>query len=119
MIAVLEDRADGTLWQLTHRQSDARFAIRDDAVPAFFRGQVRQYSAFDGPVMGFNPRVRLLIRDGRLGYEMVVLGQGITDRDNARILTRRGNEQYSLEVTDGDWLQEGDTLGWSTVEGLD
>jgi len=115
-IITIEDRADGTIWQLTHRASDNRVAIRDDVVPIMLRGQVTHYSAYDGPVLGGKPKIRLLIRGGRIGYEVIDLGQGVTDRDNARILTRRSFANFALEILPLTWVSDGDRIGYSTVD---
>jgi len=118
-IIVMVDRADGTEWQLTHRQSDNRWALRDDPVPHGLRGQVRRFEAFDGPRLGAHPEVRLLIRDGRLGYEIAPLGQGVRDLDTHRVCTRRGLAAYSLEVIPAGWSGARDTLGWIVALGVE
>lgn len=112
MIVVLTDRADGKLWQLTHRVSDERFLLSDAPVPVSLRGQVRQYGAFDGPVLGDGPGIRLLVRAGRIGYEMVQSQQGVTDMDNAPVMTRRGTQNFSLLLTLAGWLRDGDRIGY-------
>jgi len=112
-IILMEDREDGTLWQLTHRRSDDRFAIRDDEVPRFLLGWVSRFGPSDGPyVRAAGRALRLLVRGGRLGYEVAPM------HSSSRVLTRRGLEKtYYLEVTDGNWAVDGDTLGWQVAAG--
>jgi hypothetical protein len=113
---IMVDRADGTHWQLTHRQSDDRFAIRDDPLHPTLRGQLSFFGPYEGPYLqvAFD-LVRLLIRDGRIGYEMVT---GRETYDSARVLTRRGPEKtYALEVIPAGWAREGDVLGWTVARG--
>ena len=116
----MQDRQDGTWWTLTHRQSDNRWAINDDPLPFAIRGQVQRWGPYDGPTVDWGKgTIRLLIRGGRIGYEVVDFGVATTDRDNARVMTRRGTTAYSLEITQGGWQREGDTLGWQVGLGTE
>lgn len=111
----LTDRDDGTVWLLTHRQSDERWAITDDPIPVNLRGFVSHYAADLGPIVGINPTIRLLIRGGRIGYEIDPLTGALRDRDQAQVTTRRGRVRFALGLDDTVWQQEGDTLGYNVV----
>lgn len=111
----MEDRDDGTIWLLTHRREDERWAITDDPIPGNLRGFVSHYAAFLGPVVGENPTVRLLIRGGRMGYEVDPLEGAVRDRDQAQVTTRRGRARFSLGIDIDGWTKEGDTLGYNVI----
>ena len=111
----LEDREDGAVWLLMHRRDDERWGISDEPVGHNLRGFVSHYAAFLGPVVGQNPTVRLLIRGGRLGYEVDPLQGAVTDRDQAQVSTRLGRERFSLGIDIDGWANPGDTLGYNVI----
>lgn len=114
---VLEDRADGTEWYLSHDGGHTHFAINSAAIPY---SDVVRYAAYEGPVMGTNPTIRLLVRGGRLGYEVTPLQQGVTDLNNQRVLSSRLTGSYRDRWTDEIMVpalwQDGLGLAW---EGID
>ena len=93
---VLTDRADGTLWILTHEADGSHVGI-ESTIPANAK-DLHTYPANVGPVLPTVPEARLLVRGGFLGYEETALPRATTDRDQARILTRRGVQSIVLEV---------------------
>ena len=118
---ILEDRADGTLWILSHRESDDRFKItsQDVAIPAHLRAQYRVYGPLEGPILEWGGGlIRLLIRGGRIGYEVLLPVQGQRDKDFPPVYTRDSYENHSLVLSQGDYLYEGDRFGYSTVDEL-
>lgn len=121
LITVLVDRADGTDWYITHRRSDDRIGINSGAVPRFHAGEVRRFPAYEEPYLPTNPTLRIFVRGGRLGYEVVPLERGVTDRDSGRVYTRLvppgAAVVYGLHITDGGWAAEGDPLGWEVAFG--
>jgi hypothetical protein len=113
---ILKDRDDDTPWVLSFRQEDERFAIVDTPLSWNMKGATRTYEAFAGPLMDFNPAVRLLIRGGRLGYEYAE-PEGFIDQDTSPIVSRKGVYAFILVLQQGTWLIEGDTIGYRV--GLD
>lgn len=116
-IIVLTDRADGTEWALSHRQSDNRLTLTDAAISPIRAQQVHRYPAYDGPRLKSAPHVQLFVRSGRLGYETVELPSYVTDVDQGRLLSRRGNETFAVEVIQGPYVYDGDALAWEDVRG--
>lgn len=108
----MTDREDGNVWYLTHDADDERFAINDSLPAGRLKGAIQRYEPYHGPIIAENPRLRLLIRNGRIGYEVEVLPQGVSDRDQARITTRRGVSDFRLEVHRSTWQTPGDVLGY-------
>lgn len=116
---VLTDRDDGTLWQLSHNtvihslDGVGHISIKD---PSSFNSRPygsHIYPAFEGPLLGTNPTVRLLVRNGHLGYEISPLPAHHTDRDNAPVFTRNVNQREVREiVVPTTWRVAGDVLGW-------
>ena len=91
---ILTDRADGTLWALVHNGDS--FGI-DDTVHIKRTDKV-EFGAFHGPRLASNPKVRLLVRNGFLGYEDVTLPVGESELNTQRPLTRRGVDRKTFEV---------------------
>lgn len=119
---VMVDRADGREWLLVHNLTvappDGHIAITD-VLPSS-RAEITRFGPYDGPYV--QPRtnaqedrvIRLLIRSGFLGYEMVEQ-QGITGQAQARVLTRRDNSRTRREVlVPTAWATPGDVLSWTT-----
>ena len=107
---VLTDRATGTKYGLIH-DSTGNFIGLDDAA-SVVTGEVVIYGAHDGPILSLRPTVRLLVRNGHLGYEDLPLPTGVTDRDNAPPLSRRGNESKLFEIKAGTGWVTGDVLAY-------
>lgn len=98
MYMILVDRDDGTEWYLSHDASHTHFAINDGPLPVTNKYFYVKYDAFEGPLVGVNPTVRLYIRDGHLGYDTEELPEYIHYEDNQRVLSRRGFERFTCEV---------------------
>lgn len=117
---VFTDRDDGTLWLLGHTTDPAGpdgygYVTLNDTFSA--RENARVYDAYDGPLLGKNPLIRLLVRGGQLGYEMVDMGVGTHDIDQARVLSRNGNRgDFSDIIVPTSWQRFDDTLAWEHVE---
>ncbi len=115
---VLTDRADGTLWLLTHTQSlpgpdgEGYFSITD-VIPRSVNTRV--YAAYDEPPVESQPNMRVIIRNGSLGVEVPVdRGQGVTDMDVAPLQTRKGYERRTAYLyAPEDWNLLGYVLAWS------
>jgi hypothetical protein len=119
---ILTDRADNKLWVLQHTldipgPDGFGYVSISDVLPSFFAGSRVIYPAFEGPVIAGQPNVRLLVRSGMLGYEAETLPGYFTDRDQARILTRRENNKDTREIVlpTGAWVP-GDTLAWTPID---
>ena len=114
----LTDRDDGTVWYLSHRVDDQRFSITTaTAAPKHMLG-ARVYAANDGPLVSWKkggPLLRLLVRGGRIGYELVAPVRGIKDIDPAPITTRRGNGPLIMAVKQLTWQKEGDVIGYEVM----
>lgn len=110
------DRADGTVWYLTHRVSDQRFGITDSPPPPKQRLSVRAHGAYDGPYLEVAGRkglvLRLLIRNGRFGYEVVTPTRALVDLASPLVTTRRGNGLLTLAVQQAVFREAGDRLGY-------
>lgn len=117
---VLTDREDGTLWLLSHNVTesspdDLGYISITTTIPSNMT--TRTFDAFDEPFVGTDPRLRLLVRDGYLGFEIEDLPQGITDRDTARNLTRRAFAAETREIIKpSTWQETSPVLGWEDVE---
>lgn len=110
-IVVLEDRADGTLWALTHDSTGTYVGLTDE-LPGT-RKDFFLYGAWQGPLVPSDHRLRLLVRDGHLGYEEVDHPVGVQDIDNARVLTRRTGATKFEIVKPAAWAT-GDALAYET-----
>lgn len=88
---VLTDRDDGTLWLITHNTTESSsddlgyIAITDEIDR---RLPVQIYEAYSEPTVEDRHQIRLFVRGGNLGMDIVDRGQGITDIDNAPIYSR-------------------------------
>ncbi len=104
------DREDGTEWFLTWLAQDGYFSISDTPPPDRFQTQVLRFGPQDGPWLGNG--IRLLVRDGRLGYDM----PRVADKTISPLTFARSKwKRYSLQVQRGPWQREGDTLGYKEV----
>lgn len=117
---VLTDRDDGTQWVLSHSADRYRISLRtvDEALRANPAWQdAKFYEADQGPVLATEPRVQLLVRGGRLGYEIETLPKGVGSVSPRRFLTRRRQDHQVHEVikpTETPWQLE-DALAWVVV----
>ena len=117
-VTVMIDRADGTLWALQHTLDPPTadglgYVSISDVLPTWPDKLI--YAAFDGPILSNDPRVRLLVRGGMLGYEIETLPGYFTDRDQARVTTRRGWANESREIILPVGWRPGDTLAWTPI----
>lgn len=117
---VLTDRDDGTLWILTHNtvesspDGDGHVSIKDTFA---LTQDHRIYTANEGPVLGEHGTIRLLVRGGRLGYEMVSWGQGIRSVSQQTVHTRNGfRGDFGKIIVPSTWVRFDDVLGWEHVE---
>ncbi len=92
---IFTDREDGTLWYLSHSSDGLNIALNDGTINVPFK---RVFAANDEPFIRNNPRMRIFVRGGRIGYEIIELEQGVTDKDTMRIISRRGNENVQREM---------------------
>lgn len=101
---VMVDRGDGTEWVLSHAMHEGLIHVSIDSeglerpAPLEDRRDFHYYGPYDGPYIGSNPRVRLLIRDGYLGYDYPELPSGVSDRDQQLVTTRKGVQKRSHEI---------------------
>lgn len=127
---VITDRDDGTLWTLSHDVTGDYIAINDQglniggSLPSEEWTDVRFYGPYEGPYLAIptrlqaaNPRLklRLLIRGGYLGYELIEDPTN-TGHANHRVLTRRGlSRVYREIIVPQEWVNfygELDVAGW-------
>ena len=92
---IFTDRADGTLWYLSHSSDGLNIALNDATIGVVPK---RVFAANDEPYIGNNPRMRIFVRDGRIGYEIRELDQGEQDKDVMRLISRRANENVQREM---------------------
>ena len=90
---ILTDRDDGTLWHLSWSTSGAatpdglgRIMISDTLPHPEWDRKV--FLVGEEPLLAGDPRIRLFVRGGRLGMDIVPLPQGIRDMDQRRIVAR-------------------------------
>lgn len=121
----MTDRGDGTLWELTHNLTDyssdglGYISISDVISPR--NKDYTLYGPEEGPILPGDPQdLVLLIRDGYLGYELVLPPVWRGAREQARILTRKGVTRITREIiTPLSWEEGGDLLAWRTVANYD
>ena len=113
VILALTDRADGTVWYLTHDTANGGYIGITDTAPAStkLRLQVQRYAANEGPYVATRQPVRFLVRGGRIGYEPAVAGD-ITSYGSSRVYTRLLLSSTSYEIVAAGWIEPGDTLGY-------
>ena len=120
---ILTDRDDGTLWWLIHVTDPAGpdgygYVAIESTIPTLTDKRI--YAANEGPILPTEPRARLIIRGGYLGYEFeTTLDTGITDRDQAPIHTRNGLKSETRRIIiPTDWSEHGpvDTLAWEPID---
>lgn len=100
---ILTDRADGvTEWLLSYNSGLER-ATTTDTLPTVDTGYILRFGPYDGPYLAGNPRIRLFVRSGILGYDYEPLPQGISGRDQPRVLIRlaTGTTYYEITIPDG------------------
>lgn len=131
-LTVLTDRADGTLWVLSHDATAEYVTINDQGLlinPAV-SGEIIFpdyiiYPAYAGPVVPDTPdnpygqnakQKRLLVRNGYLGYEDIE-----DEVEQGRVMTRRGMSRILRRIIvpiswrsfdSGDAARTDDTLGY-------
>lgn len=105
---LIQDRGDGKWWALTHASLNGLdyFAITDD-INTRKQASVA-YGAYDGPHLPNHPGLRLLIRDGWLGYEETPVFL-----QSPPITTRKLMQRNFLTViVPAVWRKFPDELGW-------
>lgn len=121
---IMTDRADGTFWELQWNTDTPSFdgngyiSITDTLSR---KPDKTTYGPYEGPyvqeqnITQGSPIIKLLIRGGRLGYEMV-REQSLQSIDNPPVLTRRvGSNTLREIIVPLTWRSESDTLGWRMV----
>lgn len=116
---VLTDRDDGTLWLLSHNTDDVfvdglgRISLNTTLLNN--AREYRVYGAYDGPLLGANPTVRLMVRGGNLGYDT-----GPSPYEGALsspVHTRVGLQRVSREIyLRPSWRTSSDVLAWRDTE---
>lgn len=98
---VLEDRDTvGTYWLLSFTTTppgpdgDGYVSI-NSTIPA---QDIQLYKQFSEPVLGTHPTIKLFVRGGYLGMEVYELDQGVSDRDDARIVARSSSYREGREI---------------------
>jgi hypothetical protein len=108
---VMEDRVTGTQYFLTHTGSLGSLVFEvSTTIPT--KPDTLFYGPHDGPYLPGN--VRLFVQNGALDGEPVVLPD--LPVSNHRVLTRRANERFGLEVTLPDSWEQGDPFTYTEVE---
>lgn len=118
---VMTDRADGTLWLLSHNNtilSDDRYGYISINSAFDTRNDVVIYPAYEGPLVlaGDPPEttIRLLIRGALLGYETEPFIRGIGLRSQAGFYTRKGVSSETRKIIiPTTWKTFPDMLGWT------
>lgn len=123
---VLTDRADGTLWFLSHTVADpgpdgnGYITITDTIPEATPDMDLKVFPAEDGPIVDSDPLFRMLIRGGRLGMELVEpSSQGSAySRREKFIQTRKGVTRLTRHIhqptlPSSDWLPLTYILAWT------
>lgn len=118
---VMTDRANGTRWLLSYstafNTSDGfgHFSITDDLTETVNRGELpRIYGAYDGPYLASTPIVRLLIRNGYLGYD-IVEQTGVASMDSPPVYGRKPafNRSVRRLIVPVGFRYSPDLLGWT------
>ncbi len=115
---VLTDREDGTLWYLTQNDEDGPsegfyIAINTEAPAINVHKRLITYDPYSGPFIDAQRGLRLLVRDGRLGYEQVE-PQGRTDIDTHVVYAHTGRAENRCQLLPLGWATDGDTIGYVT-----
>lgn len=114
-IVAMVDRADGTVWYLTHLRAENRFVLTDVPPPKKgLQAQIVRFGSRDGPYIPLPGGVsaRLLVRGGRLGYEVVS-----SVHSNPAPATRDKWARYSLRLrVPSVWPAYHRTLGYDVLE---
>lgn len=118
---VMTDRADGKRWLLSHNTSHStpdghgHVSINDTFID---NGDIVEFGPYEGPVVNDAVNeIKLLIRGGRLGYEVEPATSGIRDRRQMRVLSRKGlTTDFREIIVPAGWLSSPDVLGWTFVE---
>lgn len=95
---VLTDRVTGTLWMLCRSvlEGEVYFSITDE-IPTN-RYDYFLYEANEGPFIGLNPRIQLIVSDGRLGYDYIEDEHPVIQRAQAVVVGRRASGRDFLLV---------------------
>lgn len=121
---IMTDRGDGTLWMLAFNLGSPSpdglgyVSIISPPPERPDRGNYRIVGPYDGPFLRAEPSpgqiktLRLLVRDGYLGYEETDL-----TTQQGRVTARKGLDAQAREiVVPASWRFEGDLLAWQDVE---
>jgi len=92
---IFTDRDDGTLWYISHSSDGLTIALNDATIGVVPK---RIFAANDEAYLASDPRMRIFVRGGRIGYELRAMPQGEQDNDQMRIISRRANENVQREM---------------------
>lgn len=116
---IMTDRDNGTLWFLTYSLTPetgdglGRIMITD-VLPSQDR---TIYGPYDGPYVSLHserirPVIRLFVRGGFLGYEVVDGQPEVTAQSNQRVVPRVGMDRSLREIViPSDWETSSQTFG--------
>lgn len=113
---LIQDRGDGTWWLLAYSitppaDDGLGYVSITDVIPSNVHYSVHE--AYGEPVL--EPGIRLLIRDGYLGYEVIDTNDILYK--TRRVLARRGRARSHREIViPASWTKSGDMLAWQDVE---
>lgn len=95
---VIEDRADGTLWYLSIVEDHGlpHVSINDASVHPMVPKHI--YRAFDEPFISGDPRVRMIIRDGLIGMEVLTPPKGTSQQSSPPTHARKGFQREFIEI---------------------
>ena len=92
---IFTDRADGTLWYIGHSSDGLTLTLNDATIGVTPK---RIFAAGDEPYVPSDPRMRIFVRGGRIGYELRDMPQGEQDNDQMRMISRRASENVQREI---------------------
>lgn len=123
---ILTDRADGTLWWLSFSTASPGpdglgYVSLNSQIPTDPNRII--YDVNEGPIVGSNPRIRLIVRGGYLGYELFPAQRGITAGSQERVLAQKTGVQreYREIILPTGWTDQDrgfvsiTELGWTQV----
>jgi len=108
----LTDRDDGTVWYLSTETVDDEIYISIDTERPFSNPTKHViYEAHAGPIVNGLRPLRLLVRGGYLGFEIV---DRPIDIDTPRIYAHIGPPAGRSEIIPAGWSMPEDTIGYRT-----
>jgi hypothetical protein len=115
----MTDRADGTVWYLSHNVDFSRIAVNNvlaaiNLSPVERFQDITTYGPNDGPWL--TTQIQIFVRSGRIGYDFhPLVEQGVTFYGNPTPWSRRKVQRTSFKIAVGTlWHKEGDRLSFIT-----